>query len=126
MFDDGWAMIPSGVEIFVGLTPIDLRWGIDRLAGVAEEQTGRVARSRALFLFFGKRKTALKIVFADGSGMCLFYKRLDRHVFRIPTPPTPDATTIELNERELDDLLDAIDVEAAVARPRSPRKPRVH
>lgn len=119
-------MIPSGVEIFVGLAPIDLRWGIDRLAGLAEEQTGRVARSGALFVFFGKRKTALKIVFADSSGMCLFYKRLDRHTFRVPTSPTPGTTTIELNERELDDLLDAIDVEAVVTRPRSPGKPRVH
>ena len=26
-------MIPRGVEIFVGLEPIDLRWGFDRLAG---------------------------------------------------------------------------------------------
>jgi hypothetical protein len=29
-------MIPSGVEVFVGLTPIDLRWGFDRLAGVCK------------------------------------------------------------------------------------------
>ena len=26
-------MIPHGVEIFVGLDPIDLRWSFDRLAG---------------------------------------------------------------------------------------------
>lgn len=119
-------MIPSGVEIFVALVPIDLRWGIDRLSGLAEEQTGRVARSGALFVFFGKRKTGLKVVFADGSGMCLFYKRLDRHTFRIPTASTPDATTIELSERELDDLLDSIDIEVVAKRPRKERKPPVH
>lgn len=45
-------MIPSGVEIFVGLTPIDLRWGFDRLAGLVEEQFGRGSRSGALFVFF--------------------------------------------------------------------------
>ena len=39
-------MIPSGVEIFVALTPIDLRWGFDRLAGVAQEQVGRPAEER--------------------------------------------------------------------------------
>jgi transposase len=27
-------MIPHGVEIFVGLEPIDLRWGFDTLAGI--------------------------------------------------------------------------------------------
>jgi hypothetical protein len=29
---------------------------------------------------------------------------LDRHVFRVPTAITPGTTTIELNEREFDDL----------------------
>ena len=37
-------MIPRGVEIFVGLEPIDLRWGFDRLAGVVAERIGREAR----------------------------------------------------------------------------------
>lgn len=118
-------MIPSGVEIFVALAPIDLRWGFDRLAGVVQEQVGRPARSGALFVFFGKRKSALKILFFDGSGLCLFYKRLDRFTFRVPTAPTPDATTIELNERELDDLLDAIAVDVEPT-PRRGRRPRVH
>jgi putative transposase len=38
-------VIPSGVEIFVGLEPIDLRWGFDRLSGLVEERIGRAARS---------------------------------------------------------------------------------
>jgi transposase len=59
----GAIMIPSGVEIFVGLAPIDLRWGFDRIAGLVEEQIGRAARSGALFVFFGKRKSSLKILF---------------------------------------------------------------
>lgn len=117
-------MIPSGVEIFVALSPIDLRWGFDRLAGVASEQLGRSARSGALFVFFGKRKSALKILFFDGSGMCLFYKRLDRHTFRVPSALTPDTTTIELSERELEELLDAIAVDESAARPR--RGARMH
>lgn len=117
-------MIPSGVEVFIALVPIDLRWGFDRLAGLAQEHAGRSARSGALFVFVGKRKAALKILFFDGSGMCLFYKRLDRRTFRIPDPPRPGMASIELSERELDDLLDGIDVELA---PESPRvRKRMH
>jgi len=56
-------MIPSGVEIFVGLEPIDLRWGFERLSGIALERIGREARCGALFVFFGKRRTALKVLF---------------------------------------------------------------
>jgi transposase len=119
-------MIPSGVEIFVGLTPIDLRWGFDRLAGVVEQHIGRSARSGALFVFFGKRRHALRVLFYDGSGMCLFYKRLDnpRATFRIPYATT-DATSVELSERELDDLLDGIALDLEPDRPRRCR-PRMH
>ena len=116
-------MIPSGVEIFVGLTPIDLRWGFDRLAGMVEEQIRRPARSGALFVFFGKRKSALKILFFDGSGLCQFYKRLDRGTFRVPEASRAEATSIEVSERELDDLLDGIDIDAPVQKS---RRVRVH
>lgn len=91
-------MIPSGIEVFVALAPIDLRYGFDRLAGLVEEQVGRSARSGALFVFYGKRRTALKVLYFDGSGMCLFYKRADRGTFRVPQANTPDATSIEVND----------------------------
>lgn len=116
-------MIPSGVEIFVALSPIDLRWGFDRLSGLVDEQLGRTARSGALFVFFGKRKSALKILFFDGSGLCLFYKRLDAGTFVVPASATADSTSVVMSERELDDLLDGIDIEPERKRG---RKPRVH
>jgi transposase len=119
-------VIPSGVEIFVGLEPIDLRWGFDRLSGLVEERIGRGARSGALFVFFGKRKSALKILFFDGTGLCQFYKRLDRHVFRVPESQLPDCKTIELSERELDDLLDGIALDMPPEPRRRGRRPRVH
>ena len=116
-------MIPRGVEVFIGVEPIDLRWGFDRLAGVAAERIGREARSGALFVFFGKRRSAIKVLFFDGSGMCLFYKRLDAGTFRLPEPADARATSIVIDERTLDDLLDGIDVEP---KPRRTRRPRVH
>jgi transposase len=116
-------MIPRGVEIFVGLEPIDLRWGFDRLAGVVAERIGREARGGALFVFFGKRRTAIKVLFFDGTGMCLFYKRLDQGVFRLPALLDEATTSLTIEERALDDLLDGIDVEAT---PRKERRARVH
>ena len=115
-------MIPRGVEIFVGAEPIDLRWSFDRLSGIASERIGREPRSGALFVFFGKRRDALKVLFFDGTGMCLFYKRLDKGTFRLPEVEK-DATSVAVDERALDDLLDGIDVEAKA----SQRRPvRVH
>jgi transposase len=116
-------MIPRGVEIFIAVEPIDLRWGFDRLAGVATERVGREARSGALFVFFGKRRSAIKVLFFDGSGLCLFYKRLDDGTFRLPEQSDPQVTSIAIDERVLDDLLDGIDVER---KPKKKRRPRVH
>jgi hypothetical protein len=66
------SVIPHGVEVFVALDLIDLRWGFHRLAGVVTERLGRQARSGALFVFFGKRRDAIKVLFFDGTGICLF------------------------------------------------------
>lgn len=117
-------MIPHGVDIFVALEPIDLRWSFDRLSGIVVYRVGRDARSGALFVFFGKRRDAIKVLFFDGSGLCLFYKRLDTGVFRLPDALAESgATSVTIDDAALDDLLDGIDVE----RPsRAPRRPRAH
>jgi transposase len=117
-------MIPSGVQIFMALEPVDMRWSFDRLAGAAIERIGYDARSGALFIYFGKRKDAVKILYFDGSGMCLFYKRLDRRVFATPQASAPDARYVELDEALLDALLDGVDVrDAPKAKRRRKREP---
>jgi transposase len=42
-------MIPQGVQVFVALEPVDMRYSFDRLSGLAKEQIGYDARSGALF-----------------------------------------------------------------------------
>jgi transposase len=114
-------MIPAGVEIYVALEPVDMRLSFDRLAGLAKEQVGYDARSGALFLFFGKRRDALKILFFDGSGMAIFYKRLDRGTFSIPERPSETSRHVEIDDAALEALLDGIDVEEPL--PASRAKP---
>ena len=113
-------MIPRGVEIFVALDPIDLRWGFDRLCGVVTERLGRQARSGALFVFFGRRRTAAKILFCDRTGVCVFYKRLDSGTFRIPEPAIEGDVARLIDDRSFDDLVDGIDLDLG------PLRRRVH
>lgn len=102
-------MMPHGVEVFVALEPVDMRLGFDRLAGLVEERMQRGVRAGALFVFFGKRKTALKCLFFDGTGLCIFHKRLDARLFCIPEA-LDDSGVVVLEERALEDLLEGIDV----------------
>lgn len=116
-------MIPQGVQVFVALEPVDMRYSFDRLSGLAKEQVGYDARSGALFLFFGRRRDALKILFFDGSGMCQLYKRLDPSTFRIPEA-VEGARHVEIDDATLEALLDGVQVEPR--RPTRVRAPRVH
>jgi transposase len=116
-------MIPVGVAIYVALEPVDLRCSFDRLSGIAQERVGYDARSGAMFIFYGRRRDALKVLFFDGSGMCIFYKRLDRSTYRIPEPAKEGDRYVEVDDATLDALLDGIEVENAP--PKKPT-PRVH
>lgn len=102
-------MIPSGVQIFIAVAPIDLRYSFDRLAGLAKEQVGYDPRSGALFVFFGRRREAVKVLFFDGSGLCVFYKRLDRGTFTLPRIEA-GASHVEIDESALEALLDGFEV----------------
>jgi transposase len=117
-------VIPQGVQVFVALETVDLRWSFDRLSGMAKEHIGYDARSGALFVFCGRRRDALKVLFFDGSGMCIFYKRLDRGVFKLPKPMTEGARQVEVDDAMLEALLDGVEVETTVQRPTRP--PRLH
>lgn len=109
-------MIPSGVQVYIALEAVDLRCSFDRLAGIAKEQTGYEARSGALFAFFGRRRDAMKLLFFDGTGMVIFYKRLDRGTFKLPQRMGENARHVEIDEAALEALLDGIEVESAVRR----------
>jgi len=120
-------MIPAGVQVFVALDPVDMRYGFERLAGLVRERMGYEPRSGALFVFIGKRRQVVKILFTDATGACLFYKRLDRGTFALPEAIAEGSTHVEVDEATLDALLDGIEIATPAessARPR--RRPRLH
>ncbi len=105
--------LPLDVEVFVAVSPIDLRWSFDRLAAVAREQLSRAPSSGALFVFFGKRSDRVKILFHDRTGLCLFYKRLDRGTFSRPKPDRDLATDGVNDAAALVALLTGLDLPTA-------------
>jgi transposase len=104
-------MIPAGVQVFLALEPVDMRYGFERLSGLARERMGYDARSGALFVFVGKRRDTAKVLFFDGTGICLFYKRLDRGTFLLPDAPAAGVSHVEIDDATLETLLDGIEIE---------------
>jgi transposase len=120
-------MIPSGVQVFVALEPVDMRCGFERLSGMVRERTGYDHRSGALFVFVGRRRQLVKILYADATGLCLFAKRLDTGVFSLPARTSHDVSHVEIDDATLDALLDGLPLTPNVERPKTRRsRPRIH
>jgi transposase len=79
-------MIPTGVglRIFIATKPVDFRKGMDGLAAVVEHELGRDPFSGSAFVFRAKRADRVKIVFWDGTGLVMIYKRLEDNRFSWP------------------------------------------
>jgi len=76
-------MIPAGAKVYVATRPVDFRKGPDGLVALVRDG-GADPFCGALYVFRAKRADRIKIVWWDGSGLCLFAKRLDEDKFRWP------------------------------------------
>ena len=108
---------PPTVRIFVSTQPADMRRSFDGLAMIVREGMGQDPLSGHLFVFFNRRGDRVKILFWDRSGFCLWYKRLEQGVFRLPQS-LADAVNPEVELADLSLILEGIDLSGAQRRKR--------
>jgi transposase len=70
-------MTAHGLPVYVALEPVDMRFGYERLGGIVRERMEAEPRSRALFVFVGKRGHTMKVLTWDGTGAIVVHKKLD-------------------------------------------------
>ncbi len=102
-------MIRLPAIIYVATAPIDLRLSFDRLAGIVRDQLGSEPRGTGLYVFHNRARTHLKMLWHDGTGYCVLYKRLDRGTYRIPLAIPTGAARVTIQARELALMLEGID-----------------
>jgi transposase len=98
-------MIPSGARVLVATKPVDFRKGPDGLVALVRD-AGADPFSGALYVFRSKRADRVKIVWWDGTGLCLFAKRLDEDRFRWPRI---EDGVIRLSRAQLQVLIEGMD-----------------
>jgi transposase len=81
-------MLPPSVRIFLCVSPVDMRRSFDTLSGLVEEYLGEDPLSGHLFVFRNREETKIKIVYWDGDGYAIWYKRLERGTFALPKAAT--------------------------------------
>jgi transposase len=77
--------VPAGVRVLVATRPVDFRKGADGLAALVREALGVDPFSGTIFVFRAKRADRIKILTWDGSGLNLFWKRLEHGAFKWPS-----------------------------------------
>ena len=76
--------IPPALKIFLAVVPTDMRKNHDGLAALVEHVLKANPLSGHLFVFRNKRADRVKLLYWDGDGYALWYKRLEKGTFRFP------------------------------------------
>jgi transposase len=111
--------IAPGTRVYLACQPVDLRKGFDGLSALVANVLRDDPFSGRLFLFRGKRGDYLKLLYWDGSGLCLYAKRLEKG--RFVWPPLVDGR-LALTPAQLALLIEGIDWRRTVA-PALPVRP---
>ena len=98
--------LSPATRVFVALIPVDGRKSFNGLYSLVKETLQQEPTSGFLFVFTNKSRNRLKILFWDGSGLCLFCKRLERATYAWPTG---EGSSRSLRPEELQLLIHGIE-----------------
>ena len=117
------------VRVFVCTHPTDMRRSFDGLCGMAENLMRQNPLSGHLFVFRNRNRDRLKILYWDRDGLAIWYKRLEKGGFQLPTdlkPGDDEQANAEISTDELMWLLGGVDLASVKRRKRysHPSKPR--
>ena len=110
--------LPPSVRVFLCLAPADMRRSLDGLAALTREVLREDPLSGHLFVYFNRRRDRVKILLFDRSGLCLYYKRLEKGTFRLSAFEGTGSTRAEIESAELALILEGIELAGARRRPR--------
>jgi len=99
--------LPSSVRIYLGTQPADMRRSFDGLAYLVQQFLAGDPLSGHLFVFRNKAGDRIKVLFWDGDGYVIYYKRLEEGTFRFPAGK---GSAVTVRAADLTMLLDGVDL----------------
>ena len=81
-------------RVFASTQPTDLRKSFDTLAHLVRSVLGQDPLSGDYFLFVNERCTRAKVLLWDGTGLCIYQKRLEKGRFAAPWERSDDGAVI--------------------------------
>ncbi len=100
---------PSSFKgVFIHRETVDMRKAINGLAAIVQESVMGELMGPYLFVFCGKRRDVMKVLYFDKSGFCLWQKRLEKEKF--PWPKRLTDQVIHISTDQFAWLLEGYDV----------------
>jgi len=100
--------VPRGVRVFVAMAPLDMRGGLDAMAGRVR-RLGLEPVDGGFFVFLSRNRVMVAVFWFDGSGWCCLRKRLVQGTFELPAV-ADGVDRIDIDGRVLASLLEGIDL----------------
>jgi transposase len=97
--------VPPGVRILLAARPVDFRKGMDSLAALVQQALRADPFAGEVFVFRAERADRVKILVYDGTGLCLYSKRLEAGRFCWPQPADG---VVRLSAAQLATLLEGL------------------
>jgi transposase len=77
--------LSANLRYYLCSNAIDMRNGFDGLAGIVRNHLKKDPISGDVFIFINKKRTHIKLLYWDGDGFALFYKRLEKGRYSLTT-----------------------------------------
>jgi transposase len=95
----------------------DMRKSFDGLCGLVTSRMSLDTLSGSIFIFMNRRHTQVKLLLWEGDGFAIYYKRLEKGTFELPSANNQSAT-VALDARQLQFILQGVSLRKVVYRPR--------
>ncbi len=95
-------MLGSGfsARVFAYGAPCDMRKSYEGLHAIVRNDIGDEILDGDLYLFTNRRRNRAKVLFFDGTGLCIFMKRIEKGLFA-PLWKSTEEKTVSLSPSEL-------------------------
>lgn len=101
-------LMQPDVRVFIATAATDMRKSFDGLACLVKQALKKETFSGDLFVFFNRKRDRVKILYWDRNGYCVWAKRLEAGVYRLPKVK---GEVIPMRTNELNLLLEGIDLQ---------------
>lgn len=98
--------VGAGARVMVATRPVDFRKGLDGLAALVQAEMRHDPFSGVIYVFRAKRADRIKLIWWDGTGLCLMAKKLEQGRFKWPTI---EDGVMRLTAAQLGALLEGLD-----------------